>query len=324
MGQELPQSPFRVATDVWGVAVPVGSPTAIVPYTTCYVLRDQEGVGHLIDPGEASEAGLEALTRGLRELSIDAVDTVTGTHAHPDHIQLAEQIHEQYGARIVMGVEDAADLGEPHGLQEVLQALASWQVPEDQRAQMHETFDWVNDSQLVADFTVDEGDILPISGHSLVVWNSPGHTPGHICLVDTARSVVYTGDQVLKMRNPGIGYGDYGHQNPLRVYLGSLERLRGLGGDYLVAPGHGLPFRGLTERCRAIQQHHLRRAVAISAILEVNPEASVWELASRIRWGGGWENLSGPVRFVALAQTEIHRDFILSGGIDEYHAVCGE
>ena len=78
-----------------------------------------------------------------------------------------------------------------------------------------------------------EGDTLQLSGLTLRVLHTPGHTPGSVCLM--AEDTLFTGDTLFM---DSCGRTDLpGGSTP--VILQSLKRLAALEQDYRVLPGHG-------------------------------------------------------------------------------------
>ena len=54
--------------------------------------------------------------------------------------------------------------------------------------------------------------------------------------------------------------------DPLALFLGSLDKFRGLGPDTMVLPSHNYPFRGLEDRLNDLQGHHAERLEETLAI----------------------------------------------------------
>jgi hypothetical protein len=73
-----------------------------------------------------------------------------------------------------------------------------------------------------------------------------------------------------------------------------------------VLPGHGARFHGVAARATQIADRHRRRSAEIAALAATDEGATVWQIASRVTWTGGWESLSGFVLLSALSQTEMH------------------
>lgn len=80
---------------------------------------------------------------------------------------------------------------------------------------------------------VSEGDLFDLGGTVLEVVDTPGHTPGSICLLDRARRALFSGDTVS--RGPVFLFGDH---RDIHTYRKTLEKLRTLGGFDTVYPCH--------------------------------------------------------------------------------------
>ena len=193
------------------------------------------------------------------------------------------------------------------------QRLDAWGVPADRRAELAESFDrpsLVDD--LVPDELLADGDVIDLPGHRLEVVATPGHTDGHMCLVDADRRVVYTGDHVLPGIYSGIGIGTLPGSDALGDYLASLDRLEPFDGFHAL-PGHEYRFDGIAPRRAAIAAHHLRRTAEVAALVPVLGDATVWEYARRLSWTAGWDGLEGFWLHSALRQTALHLEFVRSG-----------
>lgn len=308
----------RVFDGVHAVEVPV--PSGDPAYTLCYVLAGDDGA-HLIDPGWDTEGNRTVIAAALAELGvvIGDVRTVLVTHHHPDHIGLAAWVRRRSGAEVVLGrieqrvlaAETAADRHDPERYRG---ELGGWGVPPEQ---LESLVDAVATRprhlpDLRADRLLDDGDRVAVGGHRLRVVATPGHTDGHLCLIDDERRLLYTGDHILPGVNPGVGLGSLGERNPLVDYLESLERLAPY--DALaVLPGHETPFSGLGDRRRELARHQLRRTREVDDLQGSLGDAPVWEYAARLTWTAGWAALRGWVLHSALRQTALHLQLVRSG-----------
>lgn len=299
----------RVRDDLWAITVPFSNPYIL--YTLSYVIIDSEGRPHIIDPGFDSDANWSAFRSGLRAIGLSEKDvgTLTATHAHPDHLGLAERFARVSGAPIVIhggelaGGGDGAVYTERWGSN----ILNDWGVPPDRRSEF--VTHTAMDSLLTAshgDVLVYDGVRLNIPGWDLIVVHTPGHTAGHIALYEPERQLLFTGDHVLPNMHPGLGLGAITAANPLTDYLDSLRRMRELGDGVEVLPGHGYRFRGLSARIDEMVEHRNRRSREVAEVLEGYPDASTWEIASRLTWTAGWENLKAMDLASALSQASMH------------------
>lgn len=297
----------RITDDTWAIGLPLpASGSTTVPYTLCYLLLDAAGTVHLVDPGFGSDENLTLVRAALAEFGDPDVASVVVTHLHPDHLGLAERLRAQTGARVVLherellALKALARLADP--------PFAQWGVPAGEEPVLPSRMErGYLDAH--ADVVVTDGERLDIPGRDIRVLLTPGHTPGHSCLRDENQGLLFTGDHLLPTVHPGLGLGGPTERSPIGDYLDSLERIREYASDE-VLPGHGYRFRGLDERVAATEAHHRKRSAEVAAVLVEAPQATVWQVASRVRWTAGWENLHGFLRYSALAQTEMHMRYL--------------
>lgn len=310
--------PEQVTDRVWAVPVPI--PHGSLPATLSYLLEGTDGSLHVVDPGWEGEEAFDGLKHTMESIgfSLDQVSTVIATHFHPDHLGLASLLRERAGASIVLSNQERRVLHQEthiddpqHGY--LTSQLDRWGVPPDRREEIRASFRRSSDVEsLIPDVEVNSGDVLEVPGHWLEVIVTPGHTSGHLCLVDRERNLLYTGDHILPEIFSGVGLGSLVGTLPLDEYLSSVEGLEPFD-DFHVLPGHEYRFRGLRTRRHAIISHHLRRSREIEALIPVMGQAPVWEYASHLTWTAGWEGLREFWLYSALRQTDMHREFVVSG-----------
>lgn len=298
-----------IADGVHLVRVPM--PGGSLPYSLAYLIEDDRGRLHVIDPGsptgQAAEALLDAVDALGRQPS--GIAQIVLTHLHADHAGGAAALRASTGAPVLMHeAEAAAAASIADGLPSP--DLEAWGVPPNRRAELRAAVSAPAAPSLpTPDAVLSDGDLLDVPGRTIrVVW-TPGHTPGHLCLHDEDAGLHFTGDHVLPTINSGLGLGGPTASNPIADYLAGLRRVAALGGRAL--PGHEQPFTGLPERCAALAEHHLRRAREVAA----HPGGTVWEVARTLTWTGGWDGLRGFTLLSALSQTALHRDFVARGGL---------
>jgi len=306
----------RIRDGIHSIPLPMRAGPRLT-HSFCYAVEDELGGIHLIDTGMAGDENQDILAGQLRRLGfrVGDVATVTVTHLHPDHIGLAAHVHAESGAAVLLHERDRRGLDElhAHGHRVDPGVLVGWGVPPDRAASIAAA-DRRDDNRLpsIPTHPVSDGHLLPVPGRRLQVVHTPGHTAGHICIVEADAGLVFTGDHVMPTIHGGIGLGGRMDANPIAEYLSGLERLAPYG-RLEVAPGHEYRFRGLGERLRTTAEHHLRRTREVADALSGEDDLSVWELASRLTWSAGWSNLRGFYLVSALAQTAMHRGFVRSG-----------
>src|SRR5437899_11094988 len=69
----------------------------------------------------------------------------------------------------------------------------------------------------------DEDEILLGDGRTLEVIWTPGHTPGHCCLLLKPERILFVGDHLLPKITPHVGLWPNGPENPLGHFPPSHE-----------------------------------------------------------------------------------------------------
>ncbi len=330
-----PVSPVQAAALRAGALPPVeevrpGVLTIAVPFrggvpdaTLSYVLEGTDGALAVIDPGWAEDDDLGVLRAGLAAIgrTVDQVGLVVVTHLHADHLGAAAALRRASGARVAMHRLEVEAL---HREREDAAAndadIARWGLPDALVAGVVAA--WGSGRRMglgrteepLADVFVEDGDVLPIAGRAVRALWTPGHTAGHLCLVDESDGLLLTGDHVLPRINPGIGLGGRTATNPLGEYLASLARLEAHA-DLEVCPGHEYRFRGVVSRARTLARHREERSRHVAAALDTLTVPTLFEVASRVPFSGGIDAMTGFLLASALTQTAFHADLL--GRADE-------
>lgn len=313
-------------------AIPLDMPGMQPPYALVYAALAPSGAVDLVDSGLAGDDSWAALTEALERIGsgITAVRSVTITHLHRDHTGLAARIRAASGAVVQMHALEAhaVEAGARFGNEHDPEALCDrWGVPAAKRPELMATARAhaaqhgpgtgagdqsaeagersVGSGSLGPIRRIADGERIELGRFAATAIHTPGHTAGHLCLVVPDEGLVFTGDHVLPVINPGIALGGAQGADPLGEYYDSLDRIARYG-DAETLPGHGFRFAGVAERCAEIRAHHEARSREIAEIRAADPHLTVWETASRVTWSGGWEQLAGVSLFSALSQTELH------------------
>jgi glyoxylase-like metal-dependent hydrolase (beta-lactamase superfamily II) len=320
----------EVRHGVWSLTSPAAS--GVADHSFSYLVEGSDGTLALIDPGWPSPDAVDRLDAALRSIdhSLDDVALIVATHLHVDHLGAADAVRRATGARLAMHPAEHHALATRSADALAADAdIVRWQVPAE--AQEALVASWGSGRLLVdvvPDLQLDDGDELPIAGRRLRAVHTPGHTSGHLCVVEPEQRLLFSGDHVLPTINPGIGLGGRTAANPVDDVLASLARVAALdrpGADALeVCPGHEYRFTGLAERAEALVAHREERTRDAVAALDGSLEdgavigagaatgvragsPSVWQVAEAMTgWRGGLRSMTGLPLASALAQTEWH------------------
>jgi glyoxylase-like metal-dependent hydrolase (beta-lactamase superfamily II) len=180
----------------------------------------------LIDTGTGT-ADLLACVRSLTTLPVSVVNT----HGHPDHAGGDFQFQTVYAHPsdfdlIVLFTGSEARRGL---IQRVLQ-----ESPDSESLVLKDTSGF-DVERLVP---VRAGTVFDLGGRTVEVIETPGHTKGSICLLDSGRKLLFTGDD-----NNTLVWLFLDHCLPLETYLETLRSLQLRAGQFdILLPGHGEPL----------------------------------------------------------------------------------
>lgn len=180
-----------------------------VPLLGCTAFLACEERLTLIDAGlQGSRRRLERYLRGIGR-SIDELDRVICTHAHPDHIGGVREIVRGTSALVLMHPADIDMVS--MGLREAMRTRSP--------------------SDVIAAFTRGPEDAVPVADGDeiaafggLRVVHTPGHTPGSICLHAPRHRLVFTGD-VLQVVRGRVTYASTFFSRDIALARSSLSRL---------------------------------------------------------------------------------------------------
>ncbi|UJA21666.1 MBL fold metallo-hydrolase [Thermoleophilia bacterium SCSIO 60948] len=226
-------------------------------HISCYVLR-LAGGDLLVDTGMlGSESALDA---GLAQAGVTP-ERVLVTHGHIDHWGLATRFADTVlahpGCRSSFAF--AADVGEGVG------ASGGEGLPD--RAAMERVFARYRSMVTGVPARADLADGDLIDGWR-VLW-TPGHAPGHVCLLREADGVLLAGDHLLPGFTPNVQPSPE-RADALADFLSSLDRVRDLDVS-LVLPSHGEPYRDAAGRAAELRIHHEQRLHQLEAVLAAGP-----------------------------------------------------
>lgn len=167
--------------------------------TNCYIIHDEASkTCCVIDPGYTPEIVLDT----LEELGL-TLEAILLTHGHFDHVGGVKLLASETGCKVYLCADDLS-------------------MPP-----------MVTNGPLYYTNTYGEGDVLGLAGLSIRVIQTPGHTPGSVCLI--TGSAMFSGDTLFQ---GSCGRTDLPGGSFPQIRQ-SLLRLGTMAGNYFVYPGHG-------------------------------------------------------------------------------------
>ncbi|MBW1802284.1 MAG: MBL fold metallo-hydrolase, partial [Deltaproteobacteria bacterium] len=160
---------------------------------------------------------------------------------------------------------------------------------------------------------IREDDEIDTGNYTFKCIETPGHSPGHMCLYEAEKKILIAGDLILFDITPNITRWPE-MKNSLKDYLNSLEKVKGLDVD-LVLPGHRNRMNDHRERIDELLEHHEMRLKEITASLEEG-DKTAWEVAPRISWDivGSWERFPPAQKWFAIGETIAHLKYLEAEG----------
>lgn len=309
----------QVREDLWSVPVPL--PHNPLRYVLVYLLVSAGGVV-LVDTGWDTPEAWAALEAGLSTAGFAVTDVrgVLITHIHPDHFGLAGAVIAASGAWLGMHPADAALLMDRYGdiddlLERGRRQLTGAGVPDEDVATLNTASaslrSLVRDAK--PDRLLEDGDAVAIPGWDLRALWTPGHSPGHLCFVDRGRRLVFSGDHVLPRISPNISVHVQQPDNPLALFVESLQKVRDEQVDE-VLPGHEYRFTELSVRVDQLLRHHEERLAEVVDALTTRSGATAWELARVLTWSRSWDSFPVYLRRAAVGETLAHLVLLESRG----------
>jgi len=305
----------EILPGIFRVEVPL--PNNPLKYTNSYLLVSG-GKCLVIDTGfnvDESYNALASALRKLKELGVGEFEFCS-THLHADHMGLVGRFSSSIWMSSVEAERVEAMGRDPRGYwTSVVDFYVRNGLPREEAELMlrlHPGVRYVSRRDL--DFRrLDDGDVITVGDLSLVCVLTPGHTPGHMCLYDADRKVLFSGDHVLFDITPNISWMP-GFEDPLSEYLKSLEKLLSLNVE-LVMPGHRGLSNDLRRRVQELKEHHKRRLEEALAALD-RPKTA-WEVAPSISWDVKAKNLNElPVtqKWFIVGETIAHLEHLFNKG----------
>ena len=171
----------------------------------CYLVFDEKSrEGIIIDPGDEADY-IETV---IADLGFNPTGVIA-THGHSDHVSAVYELKLAYKIPFLANKKD--------------KFLLDRIFP----------FNPEIDKNLV------QGEKIKVGPSELTVVETPGHTPGSICLYSGRNKIVFVGDLIFK--DGRVGRYDFGYSDKKGLKI-SVDKILKLLGDTTIYPGHSEEF----------------------------------------------------------------------------------
>lgn len=260
----------------------------------------------MVDTGMNRPECIEVMRASLKTLDVDLGRTdFFITHGHADHVGLVSELHTRV-SKIFLHPADASFITNPSLWSDMAAAARIHGFPNpDSAIEKHPGRRYLFSGR--PDFTfLREGDTLSIGTHVFRCVETPGHTPGHMCLYEPKAKILFSGDHVLDTITPNISGWD-GNSDPLGEFLKSLDKIAAYE-ITLVFPAHRNPIPDPLRRISELKEHHRARMDEVLRILVCGPQTA-YQVASRMTWDinySRWEDFPVPQQWFATGEALAH------------------
>lgn len=294
----------EVCPDIYRIQVPL--PRNPLRAINSYVIRGAERC-LIVDTGMNRPECVEVMQTGLERLEIDLARTdIFATHCHSDHVGLVSLL-KTGTSRAFLHPADAAIILDPHLWSNLVRSAHVHGFPDaDDAVEKHPGKKYLFTGQ--PEFTpLREGDVLSVGRYRFRCLETPGHTPGHLCLYEPAAKLLVSGDHILDSITPNISGWAQEEEDPLGDFLASLDKVAGYD-VALVLPSHRNPITDHRRRIAELKEHHRVRTEEVVDILGSNRKTA-YQVASRMTWDisySRWDEFPVPQRWFATGEALAH------------------
>ncbi len=295
---------------------------SMISHVNVYILDDTDGIT-IIDTGLFCDSCIDHWRNILRnDFKNKTINRVIVTHHHPDHMGLMGWFKENFNTEILTSrsswltgrmltldnkkvvSEEDKNFWSYAGMPSALLEKKCLEKP-------FNFGDFVTKIPL-GYRRVIEDEVLIIGNKKWFVKLTDGHAPEQLILYCPEIKIFISADQILPGISPNISvYPTEPNADPLGDYLESCKKLLQIKDlDYLVLPGHNLPFHGLNCRIKQLIYHHESALKRIEEFINQNPKSAYDIFPVLFK-----RKIKNSEMILALGEAVAHLNYLLKYGI---------
>jgi len=298
----------EILPDLYRIEIPL--PRNPLKTLNSYLVKGEERF-LIIDTGMNRQECIDEMSSCLEQLNVDLNKTdIFVTHLHSDHLGLAANLASDTSKVYFNKLEASIVRSEAlvKHWQNFDAIYREYGFPEGELKKAMESHPgYLYGPKRPIDFIIVQEDYtVDVGGYSFRCIQTPGHSPGHMCLYEPAKKILISGDHILFNITPNIASWPE-MDNPLGEYLASLDKVYSLDVD-LVLPGHRSHWNNHRSRIEELQAHHQTRLNEVLFALEEG-EKTAFQIAPHISWDikyNSWELFPPPQKWFAVGETIAH------------------
>ena len=182
----------------------------------CYIYYDEiSGEGIIIDPGAFTESEKNNIRRITEDNNIK-IKYIVNTHGHLDHILGNKFARDHFKVPVMMHKSDEFLL--------------------DNATEQARFFGLDFPPPPPVDEYITDVTVIELNGTSLKFINTPGHSPGSVCIIDRKNKNVFCGDLIFQN---SVGRTDL-QGGDIKILIDSIKNrlFKNTGDDFILHPGH--------------------------------------------------------------------------------------
>jgi glyoxylase-like metal-dependent hydrolase (beta-lactamase superfamily II) len=285
----------------------------------CYVIKGNKR-NLLIDTAFNTELCYSSLKLGLNKLNINMEDTdIFLTHQHSDHTGLAASIATDM-SKIYMSEIDKKgynNLLKPEYwdlINEEFLAFGFSREELEKNPKQNPMLTYLSSEQREIT-SVNEGFVIDLGNYKFKCIDTPGHTPGHMCLYDEGNKILFCGDHIIFDITPNItSWIDT--DNSLGTYIESLNKIKRFDIKFAFS-AHREAMGNCYKRIDEIIFHHQQRLNEAYEIIKEFKDITTYDVASKMTWSiraKSWSEFPISQKWFAVGEASAHLEYLVFEG----------